>query len=201
MAVVATEQEKFWRGTFGDEYTKRCRPDPKQRASFWELVLEQTAARSVLEVGCNRGTNLISMRTLDPTLQLLGVDVNADALKEANAQGIDAREMPADEVGRTWPQRFDLTFTAGVLIHIPPEALEATMKSIIGASKKWVLAVEYQSLISHEIDYRGHAERLWKRPYGALYESLDLVLHSMGELGTGDGFDSCCFWLMRRKAA
>lgn len=200
VAVVETVQEKFWRGDFGNDYTKRNRPDPKQRSSFWELMLEHTAAKSVLEVGCNIGTNLLAMRSLNPHLQLVGVDVNADALKEANAAGIDARDLPADWVGRTFPARFDLTFTAGVLIHVPGETLEDTMKSIAAASKKWVLAVEYQSLVSHEVEYRGHAQRLWKRPFGALYESLGLTLHSMGELGKGDGFDNCCFWLLRKPA-
>lgn len=196
-----TEQEKFWSGPFGTEYTQRNRVDWHQRRSFWELMLEQTGAKSVLEVGCNAGWNLLALKSLDPLIQVVGVDVNRDALKEANLAGIDARELPAESVGRLWPGKFDLVFTAGVLIHVPPETLSDVMRAIIAASKHWVLAVEYPAATSEEIDYRGHSQRLWRRPFGGLYEDMGLVMVSHGDLGKGDGFDNCRFWLMRKRVA
>jgi SAM-dependent methyltransferase len=79
-------QEKFWAGTFGDEYTQRNRVAWQDRRSFWDLMLEKTCARSVLEVGANAGWNLLALRALDPTLKLRGVDLNPEAIKEAQAE-------------------------------------------------------------------------------------------------------------------
>lgn len=193
-----SECEAFWSGPFGAAYTERCRPDPKQRRSFWELMLEQTSARSILEVGCNWGPNLTALRDTDPTLKLRGVDVNPAAIAEAQAATLDVRECPAREVGERWPHRFGLVFTAGVLIHVPPVDLIPTMKSIIKASNRHVLAVEYAAEDEEEIDYRGQAGRLWKRPYGEMYEAMGLNMVSSGYLAPGDGFDSCHFWLLSR---
>lgn len=194
-----SEQEGFWQGTFGDEYTRRNRPDPKVRANFWELILEQTAARSVLEVGCNWGCNLLALRDVAPTIKLRGVDVNDAALAEARAQFLDVRNVPARSVGQ-WRREFDLVATCGVLIHIPPEQLVDVMVAITTASREWVLAVEYAHAIEREVQYRGHARRLWKRPFGELYQEIGLDLISEGDVAAGDGFDNCKFWLLRKPA-
>lgn len=193
-----SEQVKFWKGSFGAEYTKRCRPDPKDRASFWDLILERTSARSILEVGCNWGPNLRALRDADPTIKLRGVDVNASALAEAREQAFDAREVAGRDVGRLWTERFDLVFTAGCLIHVGPADLKATMESIVMASKRWVLAVEYAAEKEEEVEYRGHAARLWRRPFGLLYEDLGLDTVLTGDLAPGDGFDNTKFWLLMR---
>jgi pseudaminic acid biosynthesis-associated methylase len=192
-------QEEFWKGSFGDEYLKRNRVDWKVRRSFWDLMLEKTGARSVLEVGANAGWNLLALRDNDPTVKLRGVDLNPNAIAEARANALDVREVPAAKVGECWPKRFDLVFTAGVLIHVATDDLQRVMSSIVGASSRWVLAVEYDAVYEQEIDYRGHAARLWKRPFGLLYEiGFDLELEATGELGAGDGFDSCTYWLLRK---
>lgn len=195
---MPTTQEQFWRSDFGDAYTSRNRVDWRLRVPFWQAVLGKTEAQSVLEVGCNAGWNLRAMLEIDPGLSLCGVDVNKAALAEAGApgSGVDVVEMAAVDVGETWPGGFDLTFTAGVLIHIPPAQLQEAMTSIAAASRRWVLAVEYAADVEQEIEYRGHAERLWKRPFGDLYQSMGLRLVKQGD--AGPGFDRCKFWLLER---
>jgi pseudaminic acid biosynthesis-associated methylase len=196
--IVSTPQEKFWAGEFGSQYTVRNRVNWHARKNFWDLIIERTAARSVLEVGCNAGWNLLALRDADPTIKLRGVDLNPDALTEAGRYALDAREMSGVKVGAEWPNAFQLVFTAGVLIHVPPQVLEKTMRSIVAASSRWVLAVEYAANQEEEVDYRGHAERLWRRPYGALYAGLGLAIEMEGQLAKGDGFDNCEFWLLRK---
>lgn len=191
----------FWRGPFGAEYTARNRVNWQARRAFWELILERTAARRVLEVGCNAGWNLMALRAVDPTVKLRGIDVNREALEEARANVLDARDLPASMVGDTWPRCFDLVFTAGVLIHVGPEDLADTMHSIVGASSRHVLAVEYAAAKEEEVDYRGHAQRLWRRPFGRLYEEMGLEVELTGELRAGDGFDDCHYWLLRKEGS
>jgi pseudaminic acid biosynthesis-associated methylase len=191
-------QEEFWAGAFGADYTARNRVEWKARRSFWDLMVEKTGARSILEVGCNAGWNLLALRDVDSSIKLRGVDLNPQAIKEARANGLDARELPATKVGECWPRRFDLVFTAGVLIHVAPDDLAAVMVSIVNASAKWVLAVEYEAAQAREIQYRGHAGKLWKQPFGLQYEAMGLELEASGELRAGDGFDDCTYWLLRK---
>lgn len=191
--------EQWWAGSWGDEYLQRNRVNWRARCAFWDLILEKTQVRSVLEVGCNAGWNLMAIRAVDPSLKLRGVDVNEKALLEAKGEFLDVRCARALDVGAQWPGRFGLVFTAGVLIHVPPEDLPGTMQSIVQASNHFVVAVEYAADTCEEVEYRGHAGRLWKRPYGEIYEDMGLKIEAGGELGEGDGFGAgCTYWLMRK---
>src|SRR5260221_13517341 len=100
-------------------------------------------------------------------MRLAGVDVNAGALAEAKVAGFDVAEASSLEP-EMWKDHSDLVFTCGVLIHIPPETLHETMQQIAVASRRFVLAVEYEADEEEEIEYRGHAGRLWKRPFGRM---------------------------------
>jgi pseudaminic acid biosynthesis-associated methylase len=193
-------QEKLWAGDFGREYTERNRVEWERRRSCWELMLERTGARSVLEVGANAGWNLLALRAADPTIKLRGVDLNEAAIAEAKRNAFDVRKVRGSDVGTLWPARFDLVFTAGVLIHVAPDNLDITMRSIIAASARHVLAVEYASAQEEAVAYRGAEDQLWKRPFGQLYEEMGLELEVVGELRQGDGFDNCTYWLFRKAS-
>lgn len=194
---MTTPQENFWAGDFGREYTARNRVDWSKRVPFWEDMIMWTGARSALEIGCNCGWNLRALNSIDPGLELTGIDVNSGALEEAIQAGYDVYECPAVDVGRKLPAHADLVFSAGVLIHIGEDQISAVMDSIIAASKQYVLAIEYASDVSEEVPYRGHSERLWRRPFGKMYEAKGLKLIETGE--AGEGFDRCVYWLMDRS--
>lgn len=192
------EQAHWWAGPWGTAYTQRNRVNVGQRIPFWSHILGATKAKTVLEVGCNAGWNLRAMRMIEPTLDVVGVDLNRDALAEAEAAGLDVHQMHGGEVADVWPQHFDLVFTAGVLIHVPTDALGAVMRSIVDASKRYVVAVEYAAAREEAIEYRGHQDRLWRRPFGALYEDAGLKVMESGPLSKAEGFDNCHWWLMER---
>jgi pseudaminic acid biosynthesis-associated methylase len=67
--------------------------------------------------------------------------------------------------------RFDLVFTCGLLIHIAPEDLGAVYAKLASLSSSYLLLNEYFSPQPAEIDYRGHAGRLFKRDFAG--EFLD----------------------------
>lgn len=191
-----TVQEQFWRGSFGSEYLKRNRVQWNLRVPFWEDIINWVAPENVLEVGCNAGWNLRCVRSIRADIELKGVDVNPDAIAEASAAGFDVEEMSALDVGNRWPNEFDLTLTSGVLIHIGPDHIHQAMDSIIAASRQYVLAVEYAAKVEEEVSYRGHSERLWRRPFGEMYEDNGLVLIEQGDAGRG--FDACTYYLLRK---
>lgn len=187
---------QFWSGENGTEYTQRNRVDWEKRLPFWQHILETTNAQSFLEVGCNAAWNFRAIKSLNAEAMMTGVDLNEDALREANASGFDVEVMAGNKVAEFFGAGCcDLSLTSGVLIHVPPEELMQTMAAIRDVSRQYVLAVEYDNVDAQMVEYRGHKDKLWKRPYGKLYESLGL---SLIQHGPAEGFDQCYFWLLEK---
>ena len=68
----------------------------------------------------------------------------------------------------------DLTFTAGVLIHINPERLPIVYENLVSLSSRYILVAEYYNPTPTEVNYRGHNERLFKRDFaGELIDSFN----------------------------
>jgi pseudaminic acid biosynthesis-associated methylase len=196
---MTTPQEQFWKGDFGAAYTARQVRDWRTRIPFWRDILTRTGAQSILEVGCGAGLNLKAIRHVNPMAALWGCDINQAALQQASDAGFSVFEGSVFDLQDHWPTaRFDLVFTCGVLIHVSGADLERAMRSIIAASRRYVLAVEYAAAQEEEIEYRGHAERLWKRPFGKLYEAQGLQLVAEGE-APAEAFDRCTAWLLQRN--
>ncbi len=188
--------EQFWSGSFGDAYHQRNRVDVSARLPFWQSAIDYMHPTTALEIGCGPGWNLRAIQECDRSVECYGLEVNAAAAEEARQAGFDVQALPAlalptvHEAGS-----MDLVFTAGMLIHVPPQDLEATMRAIVEASGRYVLAIEYEAEDTEMVEYRGHKDRLWKRPYGKLYQALGLKLLSQGVAG---GFDDCTYSLLER---
>src|SRR5690242_18508117 len=115
---------------------------------------------SVLEVGCNRGDNLDAF-----DCEVTGVEPNQYARDIARE-----RWHVIDAVAHNLPfpdGSFDLAYTVGVLIHVPPWQLGDSLSEIHRVSSRYVLAVEYEAPKPVPVDYRGVRAGIWKRPYGA----------------------------------
>jgi hypothetical protein len=182
-----------WAGQFGDDYTTRNeKVDWQKRMTLWRWLLTRTGAVSVYENGCNIGPNMNAIRRLCPDVRLIGSDVNQKACTRAAHGGHSVYHL---HDFRQIPGMFDLTFTAGVLIHVEPEHLKEHMQGLIDKSYQWVLAIEYAADVETEISYRDGA-RCWKRPYGQLYEELGLRIDDQGD---ASGFDRCTYWLMEKQ--
>jgi len=187
---------EFWKGDFGAEYTERNQPNWRERVPLLTHILEQTGATTFLDVGTNMGWNLHALRQINPDYIMSGIDVNQKALEAAQAAGFDVQVGSADQATELYGDgAAELVITSGVLIHIAPEDLKKAMTSIRDASSKYVLAIEYEADQEQEIDYRGNKGKLWKRPFGKLYEELGL---SLVETGTARGYDQCQYWLMEK---
>ena len=186
--------EDFWKGEFGTDYTARNRVDYRARIPFWQHIVDVTGCTAYLDIGCNAGWNMRALRDINAQFELSGVDVNLDALKEAQAEGFDVVEAPADHVVQIFgPQAAQMVVTSGVLIHVVPQDLKRTMTAIRDVSSQYVLAIEYDSPEEREIEYRGNTGKLGARPFGVLYEELGL---SLVESGDAQGFDQCRYWLL-----
>ena len=69
-------------------------------------------------------------------------------------------------------QKFDLVFTAGVLIHINPDSLPSIMKKIYSLSDKFIFGYENFSENLTKLDYREHSNILWKQNFSKSYCNL-----------------------------
>lgn len=196
---MLTEQEEFWRGEFGVSYTSRNKDiDWRARIPFWRDIIDRTKARSILEVGSNVGSNLKAIRAVNPMIAAWGCDINQAAIEEAGDDGLSVVNASLFDLKTEWPDGgFDLVATVGVLIHVAPADLPRAMDSIISVSKRYALAVEYADETEVMVPYREHTERLWRRPFGKLYEAKGLKIVAEGE-APADAFDRCHFWLMSR---
>lgn len=120
--------------------------------------------RSCLELGANIGLNLRALHLLLPEVQTAAVEINAKAADVC-------AEIPGNRVFResilrfTSEERFDLTFTSGVLIHIAPDELTTVYDSLYRHSRRYVLISEYYNPTPVEVIYRGNAGKLFKRDF------------------------------------
>lgn len=187
-----------WASQFGNEYTQRNVIDWRDRVGAWWTMLKGLGVSSVLEIGCNRGHNLEAIVALGPW-DVGGIEPNAKARDEAWVW-VDER------IADVWPsieergyKRVDLVFTCGVLIHVPPSELDATLRKIHQLSRKYILCIEYFADQETSVEYRGFTDMLWKRNWPQEYESrFPLKLIRSGFWGKEAGFDDVSWWLWEK---
>ena len=133
------EQENFWKGEFGNKYISRNNDEKILRSniSFFSKVLKKSKnIKSILEFGPNIGLNLKALNNLNPKIKLAGVEINKSAYEilrenrfvKAFNNSIDNFEIR---------DKYDLTFTKGVLIHINPDQLSLVYEKLYFGSQPY----------------------------------------------------------------
>lgn len=170
-------QESLWRGEFGDAYVDRNEVDPAAiaaRISCWAEMLRTIAGAppaSILEVGANIGRNLRAIQRLTAA-KLYALEPNGKARERLVADEVVDADKTLDGIASKIPMAdssVDLAFTFGVLIHIHPDNLLASMREIYRVSRRYIICAEYFADKPTEVTYRGHSEALFKRDFGGYY--------------------------------
>jgi pseudaminic acid biosynthesis-associated methylase len=179
----ATAQSAFWQGEFGDEYTHRNAIKASDREPFFKTIIDRAPdIETVLELGANKGHNLIALNNVKSSIQSAGLEINPTAVEQLQAipsvTGIHG-DILADEFALN--DTYDLVMTCGVMIHLNPEKLTLVYNRMRKASNKYVLINEYFNPSPVQINYRGHDDRLFKRDFAG--EFLDVAD------AAGDPFD------------
>jgi pseudaminic acid biosynthesis-associated methylase len=207
--MVATKQETLWRGNFGDAYTDRNATTEARIAaltSHWSRILRPTMGRppeSVLECGANVGLNLRALKrlmdiecyALEPNQRARQTLLQDGVVDEAHLMNGLCSNVPLPDAS------VDLTFTSGVLIHVPPEQLLASCRELYRISKRYVVCIEYFSDKAEEIPYRGQTEALFKRDFGSFYldNFPDLYVLDYGFAWKRvTGLDNLTWWLFAK---
>lgn len=198
-----TEQERFWQGSFGAEYTERNQIAIEDRQPFFTRILQKTlGVTSICELGANRGHNLRALQALSPNFQLTGVELNPQAHQILSGlEGIQAVHSAIQDFNPN--QQFDLVFTSGVLIHINPDDLPAVYRKMAQLSRRYVLINEYYNPTPVEISYRGHDCKLFKRDFGGEFwdanpDTIKLVDYGFSWRRVEPTWDDATWWLFER---
>lgn len=175
MSIYQTQQEDFWAGGFGDQYSTRNSDAQLVSANleFFKRALRQIQPpRSCLEFGANIGQNLKALRELYPECRLQAIEINqiaaaslANWLGEENVFHVPISQFDSQV-------RCELVVSKGLLIHIAPEQLPLVYERLYRATERYVLIAEYYNPTPVSQRYRGHEERLFKRDFAG--ELLDL---------------------------
>lgn len=177
------DQRAFWSGKFGDSYVDRNKSIEEVNESYADqtgITVEEIFQKffkdvdkgsRILELGCNVGLNLGMLQKLGFT-NLYGVELNKKALeiaKERNPKVVFANSSIEDYEPN---EKYDLVYTAGVLIHIHPSALESIIRKIVNLTNRYVFGFEYYSDNLIEIKYRDHSNVCWKQNFPYLFKRL-----------------------------
>jgi pseudaminic acid biosynthesis-associated methylase len=169
----ATEQENFWAGAFGDEYTRRNQGQEVVAANtalFARILARLPKLDSAVELGANIGMNLLALRRLLPQARLAAVEINDSAVAELRRiEGVEVTVGSLFDYAPAAPA--DLALIKGVLIHIAPERLPDAYAALYRSSARYLCLAEYYNPSPVEVPYRGHSGRLFKRDFAG--ELLD----------------------------
>lgn len=179
-----TQQENFWSGPFGDEYTRRNTSHDAVAANFalFGRILSRTAGiDSAIEFGANVGQNLMAIRQLLPRAELSAIEINASAVRRLKRWG-GARVYAQSLLDFEPDYQRDLALIKGVLIHLEPKKLPQAYEALYASTRRYLCLAEYYNPSPVEIVYRGHHNRLFKRDFaGELLERFpDLRLIDYG---------------------
>ena len=188
-----TKQMEEWAGNFGKEYTDRNVLTPESMELSYkdhfgstrtemnsEFIGDFDRDMKVLEVGCNVGDQLLRLQKAGfknfygIKLQSYAVELSKSRMKGINIIQGSAFDIPFKD------GFFDLVFTSRLLIHIAPEDITEVLDEIHRCTKQYIWDSEYYSDEYTQVDYRGHANLLWKTNFANLFldRFSDLILVS-----------------------
>jgi spore coat polysaccharide biosynthesis protein SpsF len=205
-SAFRTDQETFWAGDFGDQYTSR-NTGPAWIASnaalFSKILSRAGAIRSAIEFGANLGLNLRALRLLGPDLEIAAVEINAKAAAQLRKiQRVKVHHQSILDFKSS--ERFDFAFVKGVLIHINPAELAAVYDALYRSSARFICLAEYYNPTPVSIPYRGHADRLFKRDFAgemlARFRDLRLVDYGFAYHGDPNFPQDDLTWFLLEKA-
>lgn len=177
-----TQQEEFWSGDFGREYTDRNSRPLAEWNEFYRSIYGTTKLEinaeflgdlprnaRILEVGCNTGMQLVGLQAAGFE-QLYGIELQAYAVEKARdfVRGVNILQGSGFDL----PFKdgyFDLVCTNGVLIHIAPADLPRIMGEMVRCSGRYIMGYEYYAPETTAINYRGNEGFLWKANFAQLF--------------------------------
>lgn len=122
--------------------------DPWQKQIFpqhyWLLkTIRRLKPQSILEAGCGFGRNLKFLTDNDIIAnRITGIDISSVLLAQARLSK-SVRLIRANVLSLPFSSHsFDLVFTHGLLMHLPPSQLPRALSELIRVSQKYLILIE-----------------------------------------------------------
>lgn len=145
-----------------------------------QLLIEkiiQYSPTSILEVGSNCGPNLYLLSKKLPTVKMVGIDINEEAVRKGNElflkEGIFNVELlvrKANELTEFQTKSFDVVFTCSTLIYIGPDKIKKVSLEMQRIAKKAIILLERHSEEKNDIGI--YNKGYWLRDYKKLFSIL-----------------------------
>ncbi len=176
---------KEWMGDFGKKYTNRNaltldemnemyrKKFGMSREDLNNLFIDKINRNiKILEVGSNIGNQLLLLQKMGfKNLYCIEINKYAVEFSKSRTKNINITQGSAFDIPFK-DKYFDLVFTSGLLIHIPPPDINLVLNEIYRCTKEYIWGFEYYEEKYTEIIYRGKKDLLYKANFPQLY--LDL---------------------------
>ena len=202
------EQQLFWAEQYSKDYIEKNREfNPALGKKAWAQMLQNAESiESILECGCNIGRNIGFLEQVLPDAMKSVIEISKPAFEFVTNKYVLRHKFLGSIEDSAFPQKFDLVFTMGVLIHIHPENLLKAMEQIYKHSNRYILLGEYFNRTPVTIEYQGQKDRLFKMDFGKIFlESFNVKVVDYGFLWghifDKAGFDDMTWWLFEKQHA
>lgn len=127
----ASEAERYWNNR-----------KHKKRSRWFAAFISEYKFDSAFEVGVNCGRNLDYILRFTPGIDVGGIDINEAALEFAKEHVPNAKleHGSIHEMGTT--EKYDIVFTSGVLLHVPPGDVDKVIQRCLDKANKYVIHME-----------------------------------------------------------
>ncbi len=131
---------------------------------------------TVLEVGCAYGRLLAIVADADPAAKLVGIDLSAAMLTNASRHlanpaisllQADAACLPLGD------QTFDLAYTYGLMMHIPPTRIDAVVGELSRVAKHAIVCLETDfppGWQGRALESHAYSSRVFAHDYATLFQ-------------------------------
>jgi len=208
-------QQDAWADEFGDAYLERNCYTTQSMDTLWlekfgvtrtelnkEFIPHNVGVNArILEVGCSTGTQLALLQERGFN-NLYGIDVNYSAISYGQRTRMGLNLIMGSALDIPFKDNFfDLVFTSGLLIHIPPAVLPLTLSEIYRCTRNYIWGYEYFSDEPIAVNYRGRQEMLWKQDFYKAYKRKfsGLRVVKRKRLSEGEGLESEMFLLRKEE--
>ena len=115
-------------------------PATKRSKWFVEQLKSVNNFASICEVGFFSGRNLHYIYQSFPAVSVAGIEINQKAVDFAKKKlpKADLRRMDLHDF-RSMDKTFDIVFTSGVMIHVPPDEIAEVLSSFVMKANKYVI--------------------------------------------------------------
>ena len=146
----------------------------KISASLKDLKIE---APKILEIGCDLGANLYSLRKIVPaSSELVGIDIAPASISAAKefldtlgVSDIAFHVARADDLEMFNDNYFDVVFTDAVLLYLADDKINQAIREMARVSKKLLFLLELSPKLVRKSSY--HSSDGWIRDYELLIQT------------------------------